>query len=149
MDNKKNSLQGFETTAMDPPNTGKGKLLYEIGLGLVGEIAAIGIAYGITIFFSGRDPCRGDGCMGVALFYFFVVLPAIFALLAIPLVCECVRFAGMHSGGHKRRRGCYKGIAIALLLILLCYPLGIIYLLCASPIFLLVGAIIGYRSDAT
>lgn len=132
-----------------PENTGKGKLLYEIGMGLVGEIPAIGIAIGITYYISERCPCHGDGCMGWALLYLFVVLPVSFSLLAIPLVGECVRFGGMRSGGHKRRRGCYIGIAIGLLLILLSYALGGFYVPWASPIILLAGAIFGYRSDAS
>ena len=148
MENKKISLQDAETTAMDPQNSGKGKLLYEIGMGLVGEIIAIGIAFGITMFLSELDSCHGDGSMG-GLLYLFVIFPAISVLFAIPLVCECVRFGGMRSGGHKRRRGCYTGIAVGILLALLGFALGALYMLWVCLINLLVGAIVGYRRDAS
>ena len=150
MEDKKASLHDKTApTETIPENTGKGKLLYEIGMGLVGELIAIVIAFGIHLYISELDTCHGDGCMGEVLLYFFVVVPAIFVLLAIPLVGECVRFGGMRSGGHKRRRGCYIGIAIGLLLILLSFALGGFYVPWASPIILLAGAIFGYRSDAS
>ena len=146
------------TDAIAPNSDAKGELLPEIGMGIVGEIIAMGIAFGLCYLYDYTHPCtRGVSCgMGWAA-HFLLGWPLLSILLAIPLVAECVRFAGMRSGGHAKRKRCYIGTVLVFAITSISLAIGtrddsafvMIYLLLipSSPILLLMGAIKGYRGE--
>ena len=149
--------QNTEATVQEP--TGKGSLGSEILMGLSGEIISGVIALIITLCLEKSFSCHGDACMGNAIMKWGIGFPCLFAFFSIPIVSECVRYAGISSGGHKKRKTCYLATSsiFVLMILFLLLSLGAMggfasyYFLIAagSPIIILVAAIMGYRSDAT
>ena len=143
------------TNAIVRDSNGKGQLWPEIGAGLLGGILAIIPCFILMrVFFASY--CIGWS--GLACMY--VYWPVMSLLFAIPLVAEGVRLAGKRTGGHSKRKRCYIGTAIVPIIVCILtagftifddYPvLFLMYLvtMLASPILVLVGAIVGYRKDA-
>ena len=152
-------MQNTEATAPNP--TGKGKLLPEIGAGLLGEILAVALCFVLMLAdYDSISYCRG--WPGLACLYIYC--PALTLLFAIPIVAEAVRLAGKRTGGHGKRKRCYIGTAIVPVFIFILVVSSIILddynllyvpilyvlmgLIAASPVLVLVGAIVGYRKDA-
>ena len=152
------SQNAAATTAQ---NDGKGKLWAEIGMGIVGIIAAF-------VLVSLIDFLIPFSCSSTEGNYFlicdFLVYDMPFFLLTILCVAEGVRFAGVRTGGHKKRKGCYIGAAICAVIAAVH---SIIYQqmrisgsiprydssvgmahVCVYTILILAGAIIGYRVSA-
>ena len=147
---KRQSIDEASVAATTSQNNGKGKLLPEIGMGIVGIIVAylLSVVVRTALYF--------------ALIYnnFLFILDPLFT---IPLVAEGVLFAGKHTGGHEKRKGCYIGAvigeAIGAVLVFIylktqeestSFEISFIglTLVCVTLVLILGGAIIGYRKDA-
>lgn len=155
------SQNAAATTAQ---NDGKGKLWAEIGMGIVGIIAAIVLVSLISLIYW-IIPFSCSSTEGsYSLICSFLVYEMPFFLLTILGVAEGVRFAGVRTGGHKKRKGCYFGATICAVIAAVH---SIIYQqmrisgsiprydssvgmahVCVYTILILAGAIIGYRVSA-
>ncbi len=155
-----------ENTAAEaaPDSTGKGKILPQIGMGIVGEMIAAAITFLLLwmneSFF--EKVYIESGTSVTHYFYRHQELAfVLFGLISIPCIAEFVRWGGKLLGGHRHRKRCYIGAAIGSIIALVCIfipsfclrntglkepiqMIGVAGLLC----FGLIGAIIGYRKDA-
>ncbi len=146
-----------------PNSTGKGKLLPEIGMGILGGIAAYTLSSFIEMVLYFLMEMVLYFLMKDASSLSFFLLPLIGWPLAILFVAEGVRLGGKLSGGHTKRKGCYIGTAIGAVIgsIALVLHLTIpedpvsfeitargLAISCVNPVLILVGAIVGYRKDA-
>ena len=145
------------TSSSTPKSTGKGKLLPEIVMGLIGAF----IAFVVQAMWSSRfcfctspEMCDYDDAYtacGIADRLSLFALPL---FVAVPLMAECVRFGGVRSGGHGKRMRCYISAAIGPVVLLLISflfeygPFAATFIPLSIPVLVLAGAIIGYRKDA-